>query len=269
MPVRLDARAVGVLLLLTVAGVVCAESNIEPAHKYVWCENIGWTNWLDADGGSNGVKVSDSYLSGFIWAENAGWVNAGDGSPADGVHYANADDSDFGVNLASDDGLYGYAWGENVGWLNFDTASLGSEKARLDVCTKRFYGYAWGENIGWLNLGDPVYFLAATLEADCNTNGIEDACDVDEGTSADCNSNSVPDECEPDFDGDGLIDACDPDIDNDGVPNEADVCDATPPSLPLQYVEPDGSVKGDLDGDCDVDLADFAMMQERFTGPNP
>ncbi len=107
------------------------------------------------------------------------------------------------------------------------------------------------------------------VSADCNANGVPDECDVAGGRSADCNTNSVPDECELDFDGDALIDACDDDIDNDGVPNDPDVCDYTPIGLPREYIEPDGSVKGDLDGDCDVDLEDFAMMQARFTGPNP
>ncbi|MFH0980366.1 MAG: thrombospondin type 3 repeat-containing protein [Planctomycetota bacterium] len=117
-------------------------------------------------------------------------------------------------------------------------------------------------------IGDDQDIANGTSE-DCNGNAIPDECDIAEGTSADCDGNGVPDECEADFDGDGLIDACDPDIDNDGVLNDADVCDYTPTSLPVQYVEPDGSVKGDLDGDCDVDLADYALMQQRFTGPNP
>lgn len=52
---------------------------------------------------------------------------------------------------------------------------------------------------------------------------------------------------------------------DDGVPNELDVCDYTPPGA---QVEPDGGVLGDLDGDCDVDLEDFAIMQNRFTGPS-
>ena len=104
---------------------------------------------------------------------------------------------------------------------------------------------------------------------DCNENGLPDDFDTQQGTSEDCNSNSVPDECEANFDGDELIDDCDDDIDGDGVLNEVDVCDHTPLSLPPELIEPDGSVRGDLDGDCDVDLADYAVMQNRFTGPNP
>ena len=105
-------------------------------------------------------------------------------------------------------------------------------------------------------------------DEDCNGNGVADHIDIAVGTSEDCNDSGVPDECELDFDGDGLIDDCDPDIDNDGVPNDDDVCDFTPTHLPPEYVEPDGSVKGDLDGDCDVDMEDFNMLQARFTGPN-
>lgn len=104
-------------------------------------------------------------------------------------------------------------------------------------------------------------------EADCNENGVIDDMDISAGTSQDCDGDGTPDECQADFDGDGLIDACDPDIDDDGVPNESDVCDFTPLVLPPQLVEADGGVLGDVDGDCDVDLVDFAMIQERFTGP--
>ena len=96
-------------------------------------------------------------------------------------------------------------------------------------------------------------------QADYDSDGLGDACD-------NCPMAFNPDQA--DFDGDGLGDACDPDIDDDGVLNEADACDYTPLSLPGEYVEPDGSVKGDMDGDCDVDMSDFAAMQLRFTGPN-
>ena len=62
---------------------------------------------------------------------------------------------------------------------------------------------------------------------DCNSNGIDDAQDLADGTSEDCNSNGVPDECEVDSDGDGVIDGCDVcagendnlDTDGDGTPD--------------------------------------------------
>ncbi|MHC4090079.1 MAG: hypothetical protein ACYSVY_07340 [Planctomycetota bacterium] len=126
--------------------------------------------------------------------------------------------------------------------------------------------------------------IARTPLADCNDNGIPDQCEMDCGSpdgpcdvpgcgqGQDCNSNGVPDDCEPDFDGDGLIDECDADMDDDGVPNEEDACDYTPlganivtdPQDPLY-----GTLRGDLDRDCDCDLADYAILELDLTGPNP
>lgn len=48
--------------------------------------------------------------------------------------------------------------------------------------------------------------------ADCNTNGIDDACDIASGTSHDLNADGVPDEC-----------ACDPDVNCDLALNGIDV----------------------------------------------
>lgn len=67
-----------------------------------------------------------------------------------------------------------------------------------------------------------------------------------------------------DFDGDGDTDDCDNDIDNDGVLNGDDVCDFTPLGLAVQA---NGTVLADLDGDCNVDLRDYALWQVSLTGP--
>ncbi|UCG17138.1 MAG: hypothetical protein JSV19_03720, partial [Phycisphaerales bacterium] len=107
-------------------------------------------------------------------------------------------------------------------------------------------------------------------DEDCNSNGTLDICDIGAGTSDDCDEDWVPDECEPDFDGDGLIDGCDDDIDADGVFNDEDACDFTPPGAPIVTDPQDplyGTLRSDADGDCDVDLADYALMQQEFTGP--
>ena len=148
-------------------GAALGASSIDPDHKFAWGENIGWTNWRDADGGADGVAVSDTFLGGFVWAENVGWINAGDGTPDDGVHYGNTDGSDAGVNIDPVTGqLFGLAWGENIGWVNFDTrASLSpfGQQARFDRNDGRFYGYVWGENVGWINLDDNEHYVAKLL----------------------------------------------------------------------------------------------------------
>ena len=142
-----------------------AQSNIDPVHKWAWGENIGWTNWRDADGGDGGnagVIVSPDFLSGNIWAENVGFINAGNGNGP----YGNNDDTDFGVNIDTNGDLYGMAWGENVGWINCDTrAELTSfgQQARFDCPAGRFRGYVWGENIGWINLDDVDHYVGTSI----------------------------------------------------------------------------------------------------------
>ena len=116
--------------------------------------------------------------------------------------------------------------------------------------------------------------------------------DTWEYTSIDCNMNLVPDNCETDTDEDGLIDdcdncttngnplqenfdndefgdACDEDIDNDLVLNDEDVCDSTPLGASVLTEPPclSGTLRGDYDGDCDVDLLDYAGFALDMTGP--
>jgi len=148
------AALIGLLGLIVLVTPALAQSNIDSTNKHAWGENVGWTNWRDADSGSNGVEVTATYLSGFVWGENVSWINVGNGPPADGVHYANTSGLDFGVNIDTNNDTFGLAWGENIGWVNFDTASLGDDRARFDACEHRFFGYAWGENVGWINLDE-------------------------------------------------------------------------------------------------------------------
>ncbi len=56
------------------------------------------------------------------------------------------------------------------------------------------------------------------------------------------------------------------DTDGDGVGDAQDVCCQTPPNTP---VNEQGRPLGDVDLDCDVDLADLAIFQDSFTSPLP
>ena len=95
-----------------------------------------------------------------------------------------------------------------------------------------------------------------TLEpvvTDCNTNGVDDACDILVGTSNDCNNNGVPDECEPDCQPNGVPDDCDVDpTDPDGDTFVSEDCNNN--GIPDEC-EPDCQPNG-IPDDCDVDPTD-------------
>ncbi len=168
---------------LSMAGALLAQSNIDDTvpNKHAWGENIGWTNWHDADGGNDGVFIGSFVMSGFIWGENIGWINVGDDTPTIPPYYANVDGSDFGVNIDPNGDLHGLAWGENIGWINFDGGALAvpPQPARIECAPpgelSRLTGYVWGENVGWINLDslDVGKFVAvdvATTPIACDVN---------------------------------------------------------------------------------------------------
>ncbi len=145
-----------ILLLLLVGAPLLAQTNIDPTNKYAWGENIGWTNWRDANGGADGVFVGATFLSGQVWSESRGWINVGNGAGP----YANTDDTNFGVNIDLNGDLNGFAWGENMGWINFGWATAGNpDRPRFDAGAGRFRGFAWSEQDGWINLDDAVSFV--------------------------------------------------------------------------------------------------------------
>ena len=227
-------------LLCVSATAEAAESNsdIDPGLKYAWGENIGWTNWRDANLGSNGVEVSATHLGGFLWGENVGWMNVGAGAPADGVHYANSNGLDFGVNIDENDDLFGLAWGKNIGWVNFDTRDKGIDRARITCETDpaRLRGYIWGENVGWINLDDETHYVAGDFGLAC---------------------------VEPfgDHDGDGDVDLDDYVAFEDCLNGPNSWPNPTPPTTPQGCLDWFNS-----DADWDVDLQDSALFQASFTG---
>lgn len=171
--------------------IAIAQSNIDAVNKYGWGENVGWTNWRDADATNDGVMVGSTFMGGFIWAENVGYINVGDGAPVNGVSYGNIFGFDSGVNIDADGDLHGMAWGENIGWVNFDGGALAAppRPARIECADPpgtplaRLTGYVWGENVGWINLDDAVNYVsvdAATTPIDCDMNhdGFSNGLDV-------------------------------------------------------------------------------------------
>lgn len=119
-------------------------------------------------------------------------------------------------------------------------------------------------------------------QRDCDADGEGDVCedlwdDQDDDFDTVCNGvdncPAIPNEEQDNCDGDEAGDVCDGDIDGDDIVNENDVCDYTPWDW-IGYIvtEPTspwyGTLRGDIDGDCDVDTADEQMFDDLpRTGP--
>ncbi|MFM9958437.1 MAG: GC-type dockerin domain-anchored protein [Phycisphaerales bacterium] len=173
------ANACLIISGLLLASVAAAETTISPTRKFAWGENIGWTNWRDANVNAatlderQGARIYRTIMGGFVWGENVGWINLGNPANAVSGSYANTTGLNHGVNIDTNTGvLSGFAWGENIGWINFNTVpTQGAQGARYDRITGRLSGYVWGENIGWINLDDANHYICG-FSADLNGDGV-------------------------------------------------------------------------------------------------
>ena len=96
---------------------------------------------------------------------------------------------------------------------------------------------------------------------DCNINLIPDVCDIADGTSEDCNTNDVPDECDiandtsEDCNSNGIPDECEVDCNSNGIPDDCDITDGTSEDCNLNGIpdECDEDCNGnDIPDDCDI-----------------
>lgn len=88
-----------IVFAMAFAGILFPQSNIDPANKFGWGENVGWTNWLDADGTTAGVVgsgVPGNYVFHPLgiqnaWGELLDFETAGGGQINNGnsSHWAN------------------------------------------------------------------------------------------------------------------------------------------------------------------------------------
>lgn len=114
----------------------------------------------------------------------------------------------------------------NLGAYNLEGA--GTWTMRLMNGYSQSDGSQWG---GQMLFGDCEGCII-----DCNGNEIDDAKDIDSGTSADCDGNNVPDECQNDCDNDGIPDACEADDDGDFIPNDCEFEAGAPIAFSLSGV---------------------------------
>jgi hypothetical protein len=87
------------LILAGFAGGAVASSTISTTDRHAYAANAGWIDFRPTAG--DGVRVDETFLSGYAYAANFGWIHLGDGSPENGHSYSNNSSSDYGVNLAA------------------------------------------------------------------------------------------------------------------------------------------------------------------------
>ncbi|NOX59812.1 MAG: hypothetical protein GXP29_13285 [Planctomycetes bacterium] len=118
------------------------------------------------------------------------------------------------------------------------------------------------------------------LDNDCNLNGIPDPCDLDCisvgcepylelgcGQSFDSNDNGEPDECENDCNSNSIPDLCDLSCDPPGLCGPFPGCGASADCNANGRPDECEIGSGDIDGDADVDLDDYAILAVCLTGP--
>ena len=123
----------------------------------------------------------------------------------------------------------GWNWTPKNGRVRCRTAAYGQVGvlarilAVLALCGPHVVAPSRDHDHGGVSDTGAAYVFSAFAQVDCNENGIEDACEIDEALTPDCNCNQLPDECElaagsaVDEDANGVIDACETDCDDNGV----------------------------------------------------
>lgn len=85
-----------------------------------------------------------------------------------------------------------------------------------------------GETCNGVEACDEDGACVSQVIQDCNGNGVEDSCDIEDGTSRDCNENTIPDDCD-------IADVTSSDDDGNGIPDECEIAvslDIKPGSCP-------------------------------------
>jgi hypothetical protein len=159
-----------------------AASTINATNHYAWGGNTGWIDFRpERPNSGDGFHFGEFSGGGWLWSPNIGWINCGNGSPTNGVQYANDNNTDFGVNHTGTGNLYGLAWAPNVGWINFGWWMLepsNTNKPRVNLATGEFSGYAWSANCGWINLGSGQLKTDRMNIVDTDGDGISDAFEI-------------------------------------------------------------------------------------------
>jgi hypothetical protein len=169
-------------LFLAIASAHAQQSTLGVGDSYAWAANLGWIEMMpNRPNAGDGFRFGEFSCSGWLWSNSTGWIHCGDGTPADGISYANNINTDYGVNHYATGDLYGLAWSPNTGWINFGWWTLDPNNAnrpRVDLYNGTFTGYAWSANCGWINLNSGYLKTDSMIVTDSDRDGIADPWEI-------------------------------------------------------------------------------------------
>jgi hypothetical protein len=169
-------------LLAVTAPIHAQQSTLGEGDSFLWSANLGWIDGTpNRPNTGDGFRFGEFSCSGYLWSTTTGWIHCGDGTPADGIQYANNGNTDYGVNHVGTGELSGLAWSANTGWINFGWWTLepaNPNRPRVDLQSGVFSGYAWGANTGWINLGTGILKTDSMPVIDSDNDGISDAFEI-------------------------------------------------------------------------------------------
>jgi hypothetical protein len=173
-------KTITTLVVLALPAAAQQSTFTSETERFAWSANAGWIDVATSrPAPGDGVRVSDTRLSGFAWSANTGWIHFGDGTPSDGIRYSNGAGDDSGVNHDGAGNLSGLAWSANTGWINFGWAAADDpNRPRFDLLTGGFSGHAWSPNTGWINLGTGLLRTVSMAVEDSDGDGISDTWEL-------------------------------------------------------------------------------------------
>lgn len=155
-----------IVLPFLFCAVASGQSTLSTTDRFAYAANAGWIDLRPS--AADGVRLTETCLSGNAYAANFGWIHFGDGTPSNGHSYSNASATDYGVNLAADGSLTGYAYAANVGWIALEQTQ---GKPKLNLLTGKITGHVHGANFGWIVLDTNATDLVSQFLARPDTDG--------------------------------------------------------------------------------------------------
>lgn len=158
------------------------QSTLGEGDSYAWAANFGWIEMMpNRPNAGDGFRFGEVSCAGWLWSSSIGWIHCGDGTPADGISYANDGNTDYGVNHYATGELYGLAWSPNTGWINFGWWTLepgNRDRPRVDLSNGNIYGYVWSANCGWINFSTGYLGTDTMIVTDTDGDGISDPFEI-------------------------------------------------------------------------------------------